>query len=199
MKIIKTVIILFLWFSATSIYAQDRFELLEKDLTALSIKVPALNETVDISVNGVTIQEFLRGIANNVKININVDPALTYKVVNNFSEVRVIDVLLFVCREYNLEIKNIGNIISVTQFNETKIEKPTIIEKKFVVKYDKATDLLSVELNNDSLVSVAKEIELELNSIDFNEDPIAYFSKRKDGRGHRFIYLIHFFFNFIFF
>jgi len=158
MKIIKTVIILFLWFSATSIYAQDRFELLEKDLTALAIKVPALNETVDISVNGVTIQEFLRGIANNVKININVDPALSYKVVNNFSEVRVIDVLLFVCREYNLEIKNIGNILSVTQFAEPVVEKPKIVEKKFVVKYDKTTDLLSVELNNDSLVSVAKEI-----------------------------------------
>ncbi|OHT00199.1 Dynein heavy chain family protein [Tritrichomonas foetus] len=36
-----------------------------------------------------------------------------------------------------------------------------------------------------------KHIENEKLSIDFPEDPLAYFSKRKDGRGHRFIYLIH--------
>ena len=163
MKInIKTVLILFLWLSIAfvpvHIFAQDRFELLEKDLTALSAKVPELNETVDISVNGVSIQEFLRGIANNVKININVDPSLNYKVVNNFTSVRVLDVLMFVCREYNLEIKNIGNIISITQFNEPVVEKPKKVEKKFVVKYEKDSDLLSLELNNDSLESVAKEI-----------------------------------------
>lgn len=33
--------------------------------------------------------------------------------------------------------------------------------------------------------------ELEKLTIDFKEDPMAYFSKRKDGRGHRFIYLIY--------
>jgi len=36
-----------------------------------------------------------------------------------------------------------------------------------------------------------KEKMIELDSINFHEDPVAYFSKRKDGRGHRFIYLVH--------
>lgn len=35
-----------------------------------------------------------------------------------------------------------------------------------------------------------KQVELEKQIIDFKEDPVAYFSKRKDGRGHRFIYLV---------
>ena len=34
-----------------------------------------------------------------------------------------------------------------------------------------------------------REIEGEKLSLEFGEDPVAYFSKRKDGRGHRFIYL----------
>ena len=38
---------------------------------------------------------------------------------------------------------------------------------------------------------VEKETELEEMSIAFDEDPIAYFSKRKDGRGHRFIYMVY--------
>jgi hypothetical protein len=36
-----------------------------------------------------------------------------------------------------------------------------------------------------------RAIEEEKASLTFNDDPVAYFSKRKDGRGHRFIYLVH--------
>ena len=38
---------------------------------------------------------------------------------------------------------------------------------------------------------IEKQIEDEKRSIMFPEDPLAYFSKRKDGGGHRFIYLNH--------
>ncbi|OHS97076.1 Dynein heavy chain family protein [Tritrichomonas foetus] len=37
--------------------------------------------------------------------------------------------------------------------------------------------------------SVKNREELERLSLNFNEDPVAYFSKRKDGRGHLFIYM----------
>lgn len=36
---------------------------------------------------------------------------------------------------------------------------------------------------------IEKRLEDEKRSLMFKEDPVAYFSKRKDGRGHRFIYL----------
>ncbi|OHT03622.1 Dynein heavy chain family protein [Tritrichomonas foetus] len=36
-----------------------------------------------------------------------------------------------------------------------------------------------------------RRIEEERQTISFQEDPVAYFSKRKDGRGHRFIYLVY--------
>ncbi|OHT05712.1 Dynein heavy chain family protein [Tritrichomonas foetus] len=42
-----------------------------------------------------------------------------------------------------------------------------------------------------SLDVVRKQIEQEKMTINFQEDPVAYFSKRKDGRGHRFIYLVY--------
>lgn len=47
----------------------------------------------------------------------------------------------------------------------------------------KATNPLS------SIQRVQKQIEQDRLSISFQEDPIAYFAKRKDGGGHRFIYL----------
>lgn len=43
------------------------------------------------------------------------------------------------------------------------------------------------EINGVELLQ--KKIEDEKNTLLFTEDPVAYFSKRKDGRGHRFIYL----------
>jgi len=42
-----------------------------------------------------------------------------------------------------------------------------------------------------ALEKVRQQNELEKLTIDFKEDPVAYFSKRKDGRGHRFIYLVY--------
>jgi len=42
-----------------------------------------------------------------------------------------------------------------------------------------------------ALSCVKHQIELEKKTIDFKEDPIAYFSKRKDGRGHLFIYMVY--------
>ena len=139
-------------------FGQDRFSQLEKDLDAMTIKIPELNETVDVSVNGVSIQEFLRGIANNTKVNITIDPNLNYKIVNNFSNVKVKDVLLFVCREYNLKINLVGNIFSISQFTEKVVETPLKSTRRFNVNYDKSNDYLSLELNDDTLSSVTKEI-----------------------------------------
>lgn len=41
----------------------------------------------------------------------------------------------------------------------------------------------------EAVQNYQKQVENERSTISFPEDPIAYFSKRKDGRGHRFIYL----------
>jgi len=37
--------------------------------------------------------------------------------------------------------------------------------------------------------AIMRDVVSERMSLAFREDPVAYFSKRKDGRGHRFIYL----------
>jgi len=43
--------------------------------------------------------------------------------------------------------------------------------------------------NSALLEANQKDIENEVLSLQFSEDPVAYFSKRKDGRGHLFIYM----------
>ncbi len=156
--LLKIIWLVFLSGMISSAWSQtDRFTEIEKKLTALSATLPAIDESVDVSVSGVSIQEFLRAVANNAKINISVDPSLNINIVNNFSNVRVIDMLMFMAREFDLEIKVIGTIITVSKYQAPK-EEVKYTPKKLNIKYTPANDQLSVDLTKDTLVNVTKEI-----------------------------------------
>ena len=144
-------------FSAT-VLSQDRMVELEKRLIKYSRDIPVLKEEVDISVNGVSIQELLRGIASNVDLNLTVDPSIDVKVVNNFTQVRVMDILLYLCKQYNLDLNRTGNIISVLNYQGKVKQEPKAVKKELDIRYDKTNDLLSVDLNKDTLVNVIKKI-----------------------------------------
>lgn len=154
MKKLQLFLFVLLLFSNT-ILAQDKFREIQDKLVMLSLgDIPALNQRVNISVTDVSIQEFLRGIATNTNMNINVDPSLKIQVVNNFSDVKAIDILMFICRQYDLNISVIGNIITVFK---DKIDPP-VIPKKTFVSYDENAGLISINCDNEDLINVTKEI-----------------------------------------
>ncbi|HEX8659876.1 MAG TPA: hypothetical protein VF690_20200 [Hymenobacter sp.] len=118
---------------------------------------PGLNQRANLSVGGVAIQEFLRGLATTHNLNVSVDPALQVKVSNNFTDVRVLDLLLFLAREYDLDVRVLGNIIAFYKHvapAEVKLAPPP---KKLRLDYDSGTDRLTADLANDSLGSFAKQ------------------------------------------
>ena len=154
----KLILLLVCLLTGWNIYAQsDKFSLLQEKLIILSnSEMPKLNERVTISVGTVQIQEFLRGVAISSGINLNVDPTLKIEVVNNFTNVKVIDILLFLVKQYNLDISVIGNIINI--FNtRTDIPAPIIVPK-VLVNYNKEVDLLSIQCDNEDLTNVTREI-----------------------------------------
>jgi type IV pilus assembly protein PilQ len=140
-------------------FSQDRFTIIESKLKELAVKdSPGLNDKVDLSVNGVSIQDFIRGIATTSNLNISIDPLLTSKVYNNFSNVTVIDVFIFLCKKNDLDIAFVGNIISFLPYNAPKPLPETYIPKEIKITFDKNTDFISLDLSNDSLYLVAKEL-----------------------------------------
>jgi type IV pilus assembly protein PilQ len=148
---------LLLLLSATA-QAQDRFTELERKLRELSATSPGLNEPVELSVNGVSIQEFIRGLAVSNSLNVIVDPELKIGIVNNFTNVTVTDVFVFLCKRYELDISFIGSIMS---FGPYKLPPPPALQyvsKPIRLSYEKNTDQLSYDLTNDSLLLVAKEL-----------------------------------------
>jgi len=136
----------------------EKLNKLQDKLKELAGTIPGLENKVELSVNGVSMQEFIRGIAIQNNLNINVDPSINIQVVNNFNDVTVNDVLLFVCKNYNLDINFFGSILSLTKYSPPPPEKIAYVPKKLKIEYNDNKDLLTLDLSNDSLSSVIKEI-----------------------------------------
>jgi len=133
----------------------DRLKQVEEKLRSLAVFVPGLNQKVQLSVSGVGAQEFLRALAQSNNLNINVDTRLNFKVVGNFRDETALNVLLFVVKEYDVDINLVGSIMSIVPVIPIK---PTFVPKQIIVRYNKERNSLGFELNNDSLSQVAKVI-----------------------------------------
>ncbi|MDX2173682.1 MAG: hypothetical protein SFY56_11225 [Bacteroidota bacterium] len=155
----KTKIILFLFISISFFAkAQDRFDVLEEKLDQMAKNYPGINDKVELSMNGASIQEYIRAIGTSNNLNVNVDPTLDIKLTNSFSKVSAKEVFLFICKRYDLDIQFVGPIMTFAKFTPAVVEKKIIPSKKINVQYEKISDLLSYDLNNDTLGNVTKEI-----------------------------------------
>ncbi len=144
--------------SFKGIYAQDRFDTIKTQLTEIANENPGLNQRVELNVADISMAEFLNALAISNKLNISVDETLNFTITNNFSNVSVIDVLIFLARKYDLDVKLIGTIISVSKQKAPQVIAPLPKAKTFDVDYNKLTDQLSVDLKKDTLYAVAKQI-----------------------------------------
>ncbi|MFD2916853.1 type II secretion system protein GspD [Psychroserpens luteus] len=137
---------------------KQRIENIKNQLTFLSTETVGLTENVktEISVNNITLSNFLLAISEIHKVNINVAPELNQiTLVNNFTNVTVTDLLVFLCKEYNLTIDFTGNILSIKHY-----QKPEeLMEQRIIpVAYDPSTNMISLDSKNDNLYDVFKRI-----------------------------------------
>lgn len=139
------------------IRAQDRFDIIDEKLNQLAKDYPGINEKVELSMNGATIQEYVRAIGINNNLNVNVDASLDIKLSNNFSKVSAKEVFIFLCKRYDLDIVFVGPILTFIKFVPPIVEKKTF-GKKLNVKYEPTADLITYDLLNDTLGNVTKEI-----------------------------------------
>jgi type IV pilus assembly protein PilQ len=132
--------------------SQDKLISIEDKLNAVANEVPALNQKISISVSNVSISEFLRGVANSSGLNINLDPSIVGNVVNNFNDVRVLDILLFLTKEFDLDLSIIGNIINVYKHPVEPLPPVSTIQ------FDSISNFITLNYQGQSLQVVAKEI-----------------------------------------
>jgi type IV pilus assembly protein PilQ len=154
MKKLKYLFYLLIFIHTTAI-AQDRITQLNNQLETLIIDNPGLEKPVELSVSRVNIKEFINALAVANGVNISISPELNISITNTFSNVRVTDVLLFLCREYELDLTIVGNIISVSKFIPEKVIIP-YVPKSLGIQF--LSDTLTLDLKKDSLQRVVKAI-----------------------------------------
>lgn len=153
------IIILVLIAFCSVVKAQDRFAILEQKLIELGkTSAPGLNEKVDLSINGASIQEFIRAVGVSNNLNVNVDPTIDAKIVNNFSKVSAQEIFLFLCKNYNLDINFVGPIMSFVKYTAPATPVKTVSAKKLNVTYEPVAGLISFDFQADTLAAAAKEI-----------------------------------------
>ncbi|MCT4631274.1 MAG: general secretion pathway protein GspD [Firmicutes bacterium] len=157
MKLFIKIVLVF--FAVSFGYSQNnqRLQRIDEQLQLLSAENVGLAEKLDadISLNDVTLPNFLLAVSNVHKVNINVSPDLnTINIKNNFSNVTVSDMLIFLCKEYKLTIEFTKNILSIKPFIEKIVEEVY----PFKIDYNPEDETVAVDLNSNVLYEVFKEI-----------------------------------------
>lgn len=141
-------------------YSQEktnRILSLKSKLDSLSENlIPGLNQPADLSFTNISIQNFLRTIAESHSLNIQVDPALEIKISTNFSNVKIKDVLIFLCDNYNLDIRFFTNILFLSKYEVPIQIVEKITAREPIIKFNRDSGLLSLDLKTDSLSSILR-------------------------------------------
>lgn len=151
--------LMMLWLLPYYGFAQntDRIQAIQQKLEILSAELPGLDQKVELSVTGITLQQYLLALSKSTKISISVDPQLNFNIFDSLNDVTVENILVFLAKKYNLDITVTGTIISVAPYQDpNRFAKP--LAKELNIKYSQLNNSLSVDLTNDSLVAVARKI-----------------------------------------
>lgn len=120
--------------------------------TLASIDTTYISE-VDISVGKMPLNEMLRNVAKAAGVNLSIKGAENLQVTCNFSRARIVDLIAFLCREYNLDLEVVGNIVAIYPVVPLPPQP-----KEIGVTYKIADNSLSLDLSGDSLGDVVKKI-----------------------------------------
>ncbi len=154
------IFLIFTIFFITTGYSQTydpiRIQKIETELSSIQVDIPGLSEKIDIKMQQASLASFLLAIAETHNINLDVNNELSnISIVNNFKDVPVTDVLVYLCKTYSLSIDITGTIISIYSFQKL----PEMPEERVIpLSYNPASNLLSIDLENDLLSEAFKKI-----------------------------------------
>ncbi|MEO0527088.1 MAG: hypothetical protein AAFZ89_07670 [Bacteroidota bacterium] len=136
----------------------NRIQRISNNLELLALENSGLNENLKLEVNvaNVTLPNFLIAVSKVHRLNLSVSPDINnITIVNNFADVTVRDLLVFLCKEYGLDIEFTGTILSVKKY---KPPTPEVVEKEVHVEYSPLNRMISLDIKNDPLEKVFRKI-----------------------------------------
>ena len=140
--------------------AQERIDQIRSILAASIVDHPGLDGTVELSVSGTSIAEFVRALGMTHELNLTIEPGIEANVYNNFSNAKVSDVLIYLCKQYDLEVEVIGSIVALRKYVPPPEEVIPIPTKQLGVTWNPDENTIDLDLRNDSLSTVIRAMNL---------------------------------------
>ncbi|MFK8101598.1 MAG: type II secretion system protein GspD [Saprospiraceae bacterium] len=153
-KILLSFSILLLCLQGMAQPNDPRFDLLARKLDDYAMENRRINKLIDISITG-TLQEFAISFSKETKLNLTIDPSINKNIVTNFSDTKPRDILLHLCKFYQLDLSFSGSIISLIPYEAPPVQ---IAAYEVDIEYNKFNDGLEMNLRNDTLDQVVKKI-----------------------------------------
>ncbi|MBQ4279822.1 MAG: type II secretion system protein GspD [Rikenellaceae bacterium] len=147
------IILLACLYGGASAQGGDRLAAIKGRLDSLAVRDTAYLAEVDISVGRMPLSELLRSVAKVNGVSLSVKGAGDLLVTCNFSRARIADLLYFLCKEYNLDLDVIGNIVSIWPHADTPVRPPEPL-----IAYSRVDTTLSYDLIAAPLGDVARRI-----------------------------------------
>ncbi len=124
---------------------------IRQKLEMVAEKDPAWLECLDVTAGRMPLRDLFQYIARVGEVNLSVKADSNLSVSCNFSRIRIIDMCLFLCREYGLDVHTDGNIVSVYPYLPRPVQEtePEIFSDSVKLSYD---------LKGHSLYRVVKKI-----------------------------------------
>ncbi len=128
--------------------------MIEDALDEYALDNPAIERKVDIAMTG-SVTEFALAFSQATGLNLAVDPQLNQTVTANFTDTRPRDILSYLVRFYDLDLVLNGTILSLVPYELQEVEAP---EKVLGVVYNDYRQVLTLDLDRDTLADVVREI-----------------------------------------
>ncbi|CAM1340647.1 type II secretion system protein GspD [Tenacibaculum amylolyticum] len=160
----KKVIIIITMFVSLITYAQvnneeQRIQEIREKLEKLAENIPGLYEKVNLDVNQTRLPVFIASLGRETDVNMVVDNQLNDKMLTyNLPDARLIDFILYLCKEFNLTVDITGNIIALKNRPATTPPPKVYTPREIPVSYDAQNNLFSIELKQDTLSVAFKKI-----------------------------------------
>lgn len=130
-----------------------RIKQLEERIALLLERDSSFNIEIDVVASKLPLSEVLRNVAKVNHVNLCVRDADQQLVSCNFRQIRVSELLLFLCREYKLDMEIVGNIVSVFPYLPEAGPEP-----EPAMEYESSSRLFSCDFTQIPLIRVARKM-----------------------------------------
>ena len=131
----------------------ERIAQVRARLDTLILRDTTYLSEMDLSVGQVSLSELLRSVAQVGGVNLSVQDGANLLVSCNFSRARIADLILFLCEQYGLDIRVVGNIVSIFPY-QAPIAPPPVPS----IVYNRTDSTLSYDLIAVPLREVARRL-----------------------------------------